>query len=84
MAECSRIGACNFFRITLSQMPTTVKIFKKSFCTDDYEGCARHRLLNFIEGSNFDVSEETAMMIDRVSPTLAPDELEKIKHLISR
>lgn len=84
MAVCRRLETCNYFRVTLAQMPNTVEIFKRSFCTDDYESCARYMLLGYLEEMNFNVSEEMEMMLDRISPTLAPGDREKVKIMISQ
>ena len=79
MTTCRRIKNCSFFNIKMKTMPITAKYFKKNFCEGDYFKCARNYLFNYLEKNDFSVDDKRKDIIAKLSDTLYPDQLEKVK-----
>jgi len=74
---------CSYFHALVTKFPTTVALYKESYCQNDYENCARHMLLSFLEEKDFQVSNELEKKIDSIAPNLSPNDQEKVIALIS-
>lgn len=45
MAKCELIEKCIFFNDNMQNMPSTAATYKKIYCEQDYENCARHMIV---------------------------------------
>ncbi|HCF59047.1 MAG TPA: hypothetical protein DFS52_13775 [Myxococcales bacterium] len=44
MNECPKLAACPFFNDRMKGMDGMASLFKKHYCTDDFERCARWKV----------------------------------------
>jgi hypothetical protein len=52
MADCPLIEKCIFFNDKMANMPGTASSFKRKYCKNDFEGCARHRVFKAVGREN--------------------------------
>ena len=78
MADCDRISVCSFFDNSMGSMPVMAEIYKKHYCQDKYDACARNKLLSFLEEKKYDISDAVEREIERIAPTLLPNDTEKV------
>lgn len=45
MASCELLETCIFFNNNMADMPSTSEIYKKMYCQNDFEKCARHMIV---------------------------------------
>ena len=45
MAKCELIEKCIFFNDQMPNMPSTAAVYKKTYCEQDYENCARYMIV---------------------------------------
>ena len=79
MSTCRRIENCSFFNINMKAMPITAKFFVKNYCEGNYSKCARNYLFTYMEKKDFSTDDKTKDIIAKLSDTLYPDQLQKVK-----
>jgi hypothetical protein len=63
----------------MKSMPVAAELIKKEFCENDYSNCARHYLFTYLEKKDLSVDKKTEDIIAKLSDTLYPHELNKVK-----
>jgi hypothetical protein len=81
VADCERISMCSFFKNSMGDMPVMADIYKKHYCQDKHDACARNKLLSFLEEKKYDISDAVEREIERIAPTLLPNDIEKVNKL---
>lgn len=71
MADCECLGTCLFFNDKMPQMPALSSMYKKTYCTGDNEGCARHMIARTLGRP-------------RVPPDLYPNQTDRAKKIIAQ
>ena len=79
MSKCRRAESCSFFNNKMKAVPATAELFKKNYCEDDHSKCARNYLFAYLEKRDFSVDDKTEETITKLSDTLYPNQLEKVK-----
>jgi len=79
MTKCRRIENCSFFNIKMKDMPITAKYFMENYCEGDHSKCARNYLFTYLDKKDIVVNDKTEKIIGRLSDTLYPDQLQKVK-----
>ena len=64
-------------------MPVMSEVFRTNFCRHKHEECARKKLLLFLEEKKHDISDKLAREIERIEPTICPNNMEKVNRLLS-
>lgn len=62
----------------MKNMPITAKFFMQNYCEGDYSKCARNYLFAYLEKKDV-VDDKTEKIIAKLSDTLYPDQLQKVK-----
>lgn len=44
MADCALLPTCIFFNDKMAHMPTLSDVYKRKYCREDFEACARFRI----------------------------------------
>jgi hypothetical protein len=60
-------------------MPVTAEFIKKDFCENEYSKCARNYLFTYLEKKDLSVDDKTEEIITKLSESLYPHELNKVK-----
>ncbi len=63
----------------MKDMPITAKYYMKLYCEGDHSKCAIKYLLTYLDKKHIVVDDKTEKIIARLSDTLYPDQLEKVK-----
>ena len=63
----------------MKAMPITANFFIKIYCEGDSSKCARNYLFTYLERRNFSVDDKTEGYISKLSDSLYPNELQKVK-----
>lgn len=79
MNKCRRMENCSFFNIKMKDMPVTAKYFIENYCEGNYSKCARKYLFAYLDRKDIVLDDKTEKIIARLSDTLYPDQLEKVK-----
>jgi hypothetical protein len=45
MSQCELLETCIFFNNHMANMPSTSDVYKKMYCRNDFEKCARHMIV---------------------------------------
>ena len=69
---------CSFFNVTMKNMPITAQFFMQNYCEGEYSKCARHYLFAYLDKKDI-VDDRTEKIIAKLSDTLYPDQLQKVK-----
>lgn len=83
MGDCEKIKVCNFFEDKMQQMPSIAALFRKRLCKTDNSECAIYYLYKFLETNNYHLSAEAEEKVSKVSSNLFPNEIGRIKKVIS-
>ena len=67
----------------MKSMPITAKYFMKNYCEGDHSKCSRHYLFTCLEKKDISVDDKTEGIIAKLSATLYPDQLQKVKKALA-
>jgi len=79
MAKCRRIDNCSFFNLKMKEMPITAKYFMENYCEGDHSKCARNYLFAYLEKRDIVLDDRKEKIIAKLSDSLYPDQLQKVK-----
>lgn len=71
MADCEKIAGCPFFHGHMEVVPKSLDNFRRSYCWDRFEDCARHKVA-------------LALSKEQVPADLYPNELSRAEQLIEK
>lgn len=83
MVGCERSDKCSIFSERMGKMPTIAELFRKRLCFGNKNDCARYRVYRFLDERNYDVDVNTMTKIEQIMPGLYPNELERVRGIIS-
>ena len=63
----------------MKDMPITANFIIKNYCEGDHSKCARNYLFTYMEKRGFSTDDKTKGIIAKLSDTLYPDQLQKVK-----